>query len=99
MSQTTRQPPATSSNNPESSHEPKGPVGRPRNDHGVPTETRKYPLWLEIRPTGFIITQLSNMGGREPYFKHFEKGNLPNDYQENIIKKENMYCSLGELDN
>ena len=39
-----RQPPATSSNNPEPPHEPKGPVGRPRNDHGVPTET-KIPLW------------------------------------------------------
>ena len=57
MSQQSRQAPATSSNNPESSHEPKGPVGRPRNDHGVPTETRKDPLWSESRTTGFITTQ------------------------------------------
>ena len=42
MPQQSRQPPASgSSNDPESSHEPKGFVGRPRNNHGVPTETRK----------------------------------------------------------
>ena len=45
MPQQLRQALATSSNNPESSHEPEGPVGRPRNDHGVPTETTKDPLW------------------------------------------------------
>ena len=45
MSQQSRQAPTSASNNdPESPHEPKGPVGRPRNTHGVPTETRKYPL-------------------------------------------------------
>ena len=38
-SQQSRQAPASSANNdPESSHEPKGPVGRPRDDLGVPTE-------------------------------------------------------------
>ena len=62
MSQQSRQAPASSSNNPESAHEPKGKVGRHRNDHGVPTETRKYPLWWESQPVGFIQTQLSNMG-------------------------------------
>ena len=80
MYQKSRQPPATPSSNPESSHETKAPVGRPRNDHVVPTETRKDPLWWEPRPTGFIITQLSNMGWKEPHFKHATiKGNRPND--------------------
>ena len=40
MSQKSRQQPASSSKNPESAHEPKGPVGRPRKDQGVPTETK-----------------------------------------------------------
>ena len=40
MSQKSKQKPASSSNNPESAHEPKGPVGRPRKDQGVPTETK-----------------------------------------------------------
>ena len=46
MSQS-RKPNAASSSNsdPESTHEPKGTVGRPRN-HGVPTETRTDPIYL-----------------------------------------------------
>ena len=65
MSQQSRQQPvSSSSNNPESAHEPKGPVGRPRKDHGVPTETRKDPLWWNAQPIGLITTQLSNMGWR-----------------------------------
>ena len=77
MSQQSRQALATSSNNPESSHEPKGPVGRPRHDHGVPTETRKDPLWWESRTTGFITTQLPNMGWRRPHFQHFTQQGTP----------------------
>ena len=81
MSQQSRQPPASSSpsNNPESSHESKGPVGRPRNDHGVPTETRTDPLWWQSRPLEFIRTQLSNREWRKPHFNHYtQKGHLPN---------------------
>ena len=79
MSQKSRQQPATSSDNPESAHEPKGPAGRPR-DHGVPTETRTDPLWWESRTTGFIITQLSNRGWRKPHFiTKPNKGNRSND--------------------
>ena len=46
MSQQPRKPNAASSSNtdPESIHEPKGSVGRPRN-HGVPTETRTDPFY------------------------------------------------------
>ena len=77
MSQQSRQAPATSSNVPEPSHEPKGTGGRPRNDHGVPTETRKDTLWWESRTTGFITTQLPNMGWRKPHFQHFtQQGTL-----------------------
>ena len=83
MSQQSRQAPAysSSSNSPESTHEPKGPAGRPRNDHhGVPTETRTDPLWWQSQPAGMIQTQLSNRGWRKPHFKHFtQKGHLPND--------------------
>ena len=74
MSQQSRQPPASApSNDPESSHEPKGHVVRPRNDHGVPTETRKYPFYWESQPVGMIQTQLSNRGWRKPHFKHYSK--------------------------
>ena len=79
MSQQSRQAP-TSINNPESSHEPKGNAGRPRNVHGVSTETLKDPLWWSAQPAGFIQTQLSNMGWGTPRFQHFsKKGHLPND--------------------
>ena len=77
MSQQSRQAPASSSsNNPESAHEPKGPVGRPRN-HGVSTETRTDPLWWQSQPVGFITTQLSNMGWRKPHFQHFTQKGEP----------------------
>ena len=72
MSQQSRQAPASSSsNNPESAHEPKGRAGRPRNDHGAPTETRTDPLWWQSQPVGFIQIQLSNRGRRKPHFQHF----------------------------
>ena len=79
MSQQSRQAPASSpsSNNPESTHEPKGSVGRPRNDHGVPTETGTDPLWWQSRPLGMIQTQLSNRGWRTPHFKHFTQKGIP----------------------
>ena len=71
MSKQSRQPPTpATSNDPESSHEPKGSAGRPRNDHGVPTETRKYPFCWQSQPTGFIRTQLSNRGWGTPHFQH-----------------------------
>ena len=77
-SQQSRQAPAPASNNdPESFHEPKGPVGRPRNDHRVPTETRKDPHWWQSQPLGMIQAQLSNRGWRKPHFKHYtQKGTL-----------------------
>ena len=77
MPQQSRQAPP--SNNPESSHEPKGPVGRPRNDHGVPTETRTDPLWWQSQPLGMTQTQLSNRGWRKPHSKHLtQKETLAN---------------------
>ena len=76
MSQRSRQQPATSSNNLESAHGPKGPAGRLR-DHGVPTKTRKDPLWWNPQPIGFITTQLSNMGWRKLHFKHKTKQGTP----------------------
>ena len=100
MSQQSRQAPASSpsSNNPESTHEPKGPVGRPRNDHGVPTETRKYPLWWQSKPLGMIQTQLSNRGWRKPHFKHFiQKGTLAKRLTKEHYSKELFYL-LGDLD-
>ena len=75
MSQQSRQAPAysSSSNNTESTHEPKGSVGRPRNDHGVPTETRTDPLWWQSQPVGMIQTQGSNRGWGKPHSKHFSQ--------------------------
>ena len=98
MSQQSRQAPATPSNNPESSHEPKGPGGRPRNDHGVPTETIKEPLWWESRTTGFITTQLSNMRWRKPRFQYFtQQGTLSKRLTKERYLKE-LYHLMGELD-
>ena len=77
--QSGRQEPASSfsTNDQESSHEPKGPVGRPRNEHGVPTESRKDPFWWQSQPFEFIRTQLSNRGWRSPHFQHYtQKGTL-----------------------
>ena len=52
---------ASSSNmDPESAHEPKGSIGRPRN-HGVTTETRTYPFWWGSQNIIFIHAQLLNM--------------------------------------
>ena len=79
MSQQSRKPNAASSsiNDPESTHEPKGTVGRPRNNHGVPTETRTYPFYWQSQPTEFIRTQLSNRGWRTPHFQHLiQKGTI-----------------------
>ena len=53
MSQQSRKPNAASSSNngPESTHELKGNVGRPRN-HGVPTESRKdFPIGNQSQPS------------------------------------------------
>ena len=96
MSQKSRQQQAPSRNNPESSHEPKGAVGRPRN-HGVPTETRTDPLCWNSQATGFTTTQLSNMGWRVPHFEHFTKQGAPAKQltREHYLKE--LYFSLGEL--
>ena len=97
MSQKSRQQPASSSNNPESAHEPKGPVGLPRKDHGVPTETRKYTLWWSAQPVGMITTQLSNMGWREPHFQHFTKQGNPSKRLTREHYPKELYYLLGEL--
>ena len=79
MSQQSRKPDTASSSNndPESTHEPKGAVGRPRNNHGVPAETRTDPFYWQSQPTGFIRTQLSNRGWRSPHFQHLtQKGRI-----------------------
>ena len=56
VSQQSRKPRGASSSNnePESIHEKKGLVGRPRNDHGVPTETRTDPLYWQSQPIEFL---------------------------------------------
>ena len=87
MSQTSKQKPASSSNNPESAHEAKEPIGRPRKDHGVPTKTRTYSLWWSAQPVGMITTQLSNMGWREPHFQHF----TPTRDTEQTINKKTLF--------
>ena len=98
MSQQSRQAPASSpsSNNPESSHEPKGPVGRPRNDRGVPTETRTDPLWWQSQPLGMIQTQLSNRGWRKPHFKHFIHRDTCQTINKRTLFKQLFYL-LGDL--
>ena len=97
--QSRQQPVSSSSNNPESAHEPKGPVGRPRKDHGVPTETRKDPLWWNAQPIGLITTQLSHMGWRGPHFQHFTQQGTPSKRltKEHYLKEP--FFLLGEPDN
>ena len=87
MPQQSRQQPASSSSNyPESAHEPKGTVGRPRKDHGVPTETRTDPLWWNAQPVGKITSQLSNMGWRKHHFEYFtQKGEPPKRLTKNTL--------------
>ena len=99
MSQQSRQAPTpSSSNNPESAHEQKGPVGRPRNDHGVSTETRKDPLWWNAQPVGFTTTQLSNMGWRKSHFQHVtQKGDPAKRLTKEHYSNELLFL-LGELD-
>ena len=96
MSQRSRQQPATSSNNPESAHEPKGPAGRPR-DHGVPTETRTDPLWWNSQPTGLITTQLSNMVWRTPHSEHVSKHGARAKRLSREHYLNELYFLLGEL--
>ena len=98
MSQQSRQAPASSSNNTESAHEPKGKAGRPRNDHGVSTETRKDPLWWSAQPAGFIQTQLSNMRWRTPHFQHFTPKGAPAKRlakEHHFCKKKNFFLIRG----
>ena len=82
MSQQSRQAPAYSSSsiNPEATHEPKGSVGRPRNDHGAPTETRTDPLWWQSQPVGMIQTHFQTGDGENLILNFLpKKGHLPND--------------------
>ena len=97
MSQQSRQPPASSSNNdPESSHEPKGPVGRPRTTHGVPTVTQTYTFYWQSQPTEFIRTQLSNRGWGTPHFQHLiHKGTIANRLTKEHLKE--LFHLLGDI--
>ena len=99
MSQQSRQPrDASSSNNdPESTHELKGNVGRPRN-HGVPTESRKDPFYWQAQPVEFIRAQLSNRGWRVPRFQHLtQKGATANiSTREHYLKE--LFHLLGDID-
>ena len=98
MSQQSRQAPASSSsNNPESAHEPKGRAGRPRNDHGVSTETRKDALWWQPQPVGFIITQLSN-GMEKTSFSTFYLKRGPRQAINKITLFKISVFLLGERD-
>ena len=98
MSQQSRQAPtSSSSNSPEPAHEPKGKVGRPRNDHGVSTETRKDPLWWQSQPVGFITTQISNMGWRKPHFTFYPKKRPRQTINKRTLFKRIVFL-LDELD-
>ena len=99
MSQQSRQAPASSpsSNNPESAHEPKGEVGRPRNDHGVPTETRKYPHWWERQPVGFIQTVIKQ-GMEKTTLTFYTKRKTCQTMIKRTLSKILVFL-LGELDN
>ena len=90
MAQQSRQPPASApSNDPEPSHEPKGLVGRPRSDHGVPTGSRKDPFYWQAQPVEFIRAQLSNRGWRTPHFQHLiQKGTLAKRLTKKHFLKE-----------
>ena len=97
MSQQSRQAPASSSsgNNPESTHEPNGYVGRPRNDHGVPTETRTDPLWWQSRPLGLIQTQLPNRGWRKPLETFYTKRDTCQTINKRTLLKRNILLIRG----
>ena len=99
MSQQPRKPNAASSssnNDPESTHELKGAVGRPRN-HGVPTETRTDPFYWQAQPTESIRTQLSNRGWRTPHFQHLTtRGTIAKRLTREHYLKELFHC-IGEI--
>ena len=99
MSQQSRQAPTSASNNdPEPSHEPKGSAGRPRNTHGVPTETRKDPFYWQSQPTEFIRTQLSNRGWRTPHVQHLtQKRTIAKRLTREHYLKE-LFHLLGDID-
>ena len=100
MTQQSRKPrgASSSSNEPESTHEKKGPVGRPRNVHGVPTENRTDPLYWQSQPIEFIRTQLSNRGWRVPHYQHLTtKGTIAKRLTKEHYLKELFYL-LGDID-
>ena len=99
MSQRSRQQHTSSSNNPESAHEPKGAAGRPRN-HGVPTETRKDPLWWESQPTGFITTvhNYQIWDGECLILNMFTKQRARAKRLSREHYSKELYVLLGELD-
>ena len=100
MTQQSRKPRGASSSNnePESTHEKKGPVGRPRNVHGVPTENRTDPLYWQSQPIEFIRTQLSNRGWRVPHYQHLTtKGTIAKRLTKEHYLKELFYL-LGDID-
>ena len=100
MSQQSRKPRGASSSNnePESTHEKKSTVGRPRNFHGVPTETRTDPLYWESQPREFIRTQLSNRGWRAPHYQHLTaKGTIAKRLTKEHYLKE-LFHLLGDID-
>ena len=78
MSQQSRQPPATSSNNPESPHEPKGRVGRPSNDHGVPTDTRNKTLYGgNLDPPAISLHKYQTWDGEKHNSEHVTQKGEP----------------------
>ena len=99
MSQQSRKPDSASSSNndPESTHELKGNVGRPR-DHGVPTESRKDPFHWESKPTDFIRAQLSNRGWKAPHFQYLtQRGTIAKRLPREHYLKE-LFPLLGDID-
>ena len=100
MSQQSREPNAASSssnNDPESTHEKRGSVGRPR-AHGVPTELRKDRFYWQAQPTEFIRAQLGNRGWRTPHFQHLTvKGTIAKRLTREHYLKE-LFHLLNDID-
>ena len=76
----------------------KGSAGRPRNNHGVPTETRTDPFYWQSQPTEFIRTQLSNRGWRTPHFQHLiQKRTVVKRLTREHYLKE-LFHLIGDID-
>ena len=96
--QSRRQEPASSSSNndPESSHEPNGPVGRPRNEHGVPTESRKDPFIGNLSHSDSLEHSHQTEDGDHLILTLYSKRDTSKTINKKHYSKELFYL-LGDL--